>query len=113
MTAMVTKELFETARDDDDVGRDWNPTLDNDQLTLGEVYESLPGFPPEAIHPLVCLFENPDSPLAFPGASSLRRPDCLHILLGRGLLGRTKPSSLDLRWERVKSRRLRCGRSKR
>ena len=87
MTEMATKELFETARDDDDVWRDWNPTLDNDQLTLGEVYESLSGFPPEAIHPLVCLFENPDSPLAFPGAASLRRHDCLHILLGRGLLG--------------------------
>jgi len=87
MMAITTADVFDPAHGDDEVWRNWNPTLDNDHLTLGEVYESLPGFPPEAIHPLVCLFENPESRLAFPGVASLRRHDCLHILLGRGLLG--------------------------
>ena len=87
MTMMDAAAWMNAGRADDEIWRNWNPTLDNDHLTLGEVYESLPGFPPEAIHPLVCLFENPESPLAFPGAASLRRHDCLHILLGRGLLG--------------------------
>ena len=85
MTLVPPLQSFEFARGDGEVWRQWN--LDNDHCTLGELYESLPGFPPEAIHPLVCLFENPDSPLSFPGAASLRRHDCLHILLGRGLLG--------------------------
>ena len=87
MTAMATAGAFESNHGDDEIWRHWNPTLDNDHLKLGAVYDSLPGFPPEAIHPLVCLFENPQSPLAFPGAANLRRHDCLHILLGRGLLG--------------------------
>lgn len=31
------------------------------------------------------LFENPSSPWASPGAITLDRDDCVHILLGRGL----------------------------
>ena len=67
--------------------RRWTPGLDNDDLTLGEVYDSLPGDDSGAIHLYVRLFENPASPIAFPGAVSLERHDCIHILLGRGLLG--------------------------
>ena len=66
--------------------RRWTPGLDNDDHDLGEVYRSLPGDDPGAIHLYVRLFENPDSPVAFPGAVSLERHDCIHILLGRGLL---------------------------
>lgn len=65
----------------------WNPGLANDHLTLGQVYRTLPGDVPSAIDPLVRLFENPASPFAFRGAISLERHDCVHILLGRGLLG--------------------------
>ena len=64
----------------------WTPGFDNDTLSLGEIYDSLPGDDPGAIHLYVRLFENPDSPVAFPGAVSLERHDCIHILLGRGLL---------------------------
>jgi hypothetical protein len=34
----------------------------------------------------VQLLEHPSSPVALPGAVSLARHDCLHVLLGRGLL---------------------------
>lgn len=64
----------------------WNPGLDNDDLTLGEVYGTLPGNDPEAINFVVRLFENPKSPIAFKGAITLERHDCVHVLLGRGLL---------------------------
>jgi hypothetical protein len=64
---------------------DWNPGLDNDHLTLGEVLGSLPAAPPDAIPWQVRLLENPSSPIAFPGAISLERHDALHALLGRGL----------------------------
>jgi hypothetical protein len=63
----------------------WNPGLDNDSLTLQEALDTLPGNDPKAIHRLVRLFENPCSPLAFKGAISLERHDCVHIMLGRGL----------------------------
>ena len=51
------------------------------------MYDSLPGADPECIHFLVRLLENPASPVALPGAASLKRHDCIHIALGRGLLG--------------------------
>jgi hypothetical protein len=63
----------------------WNPGLDNDQLTLGEVLASLPAAPADAIPWQVRLFENPSSLIAFPGAISLERHDAIHALLGRGL----------------------------
>ena len=63
----------------------WNPGLDNDHLTLGEVLASLPAAPPDASPWQVRLLENPESPIAFPGAISLERHDAIHALLGRGL----------------------------
>ena len=64
----------------------WNPGLDNGAATLGSVYETLPGDGPGDIDQIVRLLENPTSPYALPGAVSLRHHDCIHILLGRGLL---------------------------
>jgi hypothetical protein len=64
----------------------WNPGLDNGNLTLGQVRATLPGNDPNAISFVVRLFENPKSPIAFKGAISLERHDCVHVLLGRGLL---------------------------
>ncbi len=64
---------------------EWNPGLDNSHLTLGEVLNTLPGIEQSAVHWLVRLFENPASPLSFPGQISLKRHDALHVLLGRGL----------------------------
>lgn len=66
--------------------KDWSPGLDNNRMTLKEAQDTLPGNDPEAINFLVRLFENPKSPIAFKGAISLERHDCVHILLGRGLL---------------------------
>lgn len=65
---------------------EWHPGLDNDHLTLREVYDTLPGFPASKVPEIVRKYENPDSPVAFPGAVSLLRHDLVHILLGRGLL---------------------------
>jgi hypothetical protein len=66
--------------------KDWNPGLDNGHLTLAEVRATLPANNPEEISKIVRLFENPKSPISFKGAVSLDRHDCIHILLGRGLL---------------------------
>lgn len=65
--------------------RHWNPGLDNDHWTLGEVLSTLPGAGAAQIPFLIRLLENPASPLALPGAISLARHDAVHILLGRGL----------------------------
>lgn len=64
---------------------EWNPGLHNGDLTLQEVIATLPAANPEDIPWLVRLFENPASPIAFPGAINLTRHDALHALLGRGL----------------------------
>lgn len=66
--------------------RDWNPGLDNDEITLRAVYDTLPGAGPDEIDQMARLLENPDSPYALPAAVRLRHHDCIHILLGRGLL---------------------------
>lgn len=64
----------------------WNPGLDNNDLTLDDVLATLPGASPEEIGLLVRLLENPESPIALTGAVSLLRHDCIHAVLGRGLL---------------------------
>lgn len=67
---------------------DWMPGLrTHDPRTLGEVLATLPANRPDEIDALVRLLENPASPYALPGAVSLDRHDCIHVLLGRGLLG--------------------------
>ena len=66
--------------------KEWNPGLDNGNMTLREVQKTLPGNPAQEISALVRLFENPKSPIALTGAVNLERHDCIHIVLGRGLL---------------------------
>lgn len=66
--------------------KEWNPGLDNGTHTLQNIINTLPGNDPDAIHLLIRLFENPESPIAFKGAITLERHDCVHIMLGRGLL---------------------------
>jgi hypothetical protein len=65
---------------------EWYSGLDNDHRTLREVYSTLPGFPPEKVPEIIRKFENPESPVALPGAVTLLRHDLIHILVGRGLL---------------------------
>jgi hypothetical protein len=72
-----------------DIGKlkwhEWNPGLHNGDLMLQEVIDTLPAAKADEIPWLVRLFENPASPIAFPGAINLTRHDALHVLLGRGL----------------------------
>lgn len=66
--------------------QDWVPSLDQGDLTLRDIYDSMPKHESGDIDELVRIFENPTSPYAFPGAVDLFRHDCIHIVLGRGLL---------------------------
>ena len=66
--------------------REWTPSLENDEQTLRELYDGLPGAEQEETDQIVKLLENPASPYALPGATSIKTHDCIHILLGRGLL---------------------------
>lgn len=63
----------------------WNPGLDIEELSLGEVLSSLPGASAVEIPWIIRLLENPSSRLALPGAITLARHDAIHVLLGRGL----------------------------
>lgn len=64
---------------------EWNPGLHNGHRQLQEVIATLPAADQKDIPLRVKLFENPASPIAFPGAINLARHDALHVLLGRGL----------------------------
>lgn len=64
---------------------EWNPGLHNGHWQLKDVIATLPAADQKDIPWLVKLFENPISPIAFPGAINLARHDALHVLLGRGL----------------------------
>lgn len=63
----------------------WTPHLGYDQ-TLKMHMDSLPGNASSEISWMVKLLENPESPVALPGAISLERHDAIHIIIGRGLL---------------------------
>jgi ubiquinone biosynthesis protein Coq4 len=65
----------------------WNPSLDNDDQTLGDAYKAMPVAEFKPYSPFIIrMFENPDSFFPLPGKCSLLRHDMIHILLGRGLL---------------------------
>lgn len=84
--------------------KNWNPGLKNDKKTLGKIKATLPGAKQQDISAIVQLLENPGSPIALTGAVTLEHHDCIHILLGRGLLnqdeafviGYTMGSSKDI-----------------
>ncbi len=65
---------------------EWFPGLNNDQLTLRQALDSLPGLEQTDVPDIVKLFENPESPVALKGAVKLDRHDAIHILIGRGLV---------------------------
>ena len=74
--------------------RDWHIPWPEDQYTLRECLDNLAllGAPPEDIPVLVKLVENPKYRIPgvtlFHGAVELKQHDCIHILLGRGLLSK-------------------------
>jgi hypothetical protein len=64
----------------------WTPCLYDDSHTLGELYANLPGDAATEVPWYVRLLENPKSPVALAGAVDLFTHDCIHLVLGRGLL---------------------------
>lgn len=67
-------------------GETWSPGLENENQPLAEVYRAMPKAPASAVPWYVRLLENPASPLALTGAVDLFGHDCIHAVLGRGLL---------------------------
>jgi hypothetical protein len=72
--------------------RDWYIPLAQDDLTLDQALASLRlvGAPPQKIPLIIQVMENPKFNIGgktlFHGAVTLHQHDCIHILLGRGLL---------------------------
>ncbi len=64
---------------------EWQPGLDTDAMTLAQVLDTMPKSDADDVPDIVRKYENPESPDALPGAISLERHDCLHVILGRGL----------------------------
>lgn len=64
----------------------WTPWLYDSRMTLGELYRQLPGDTATTVPWYVKLLENPKSPVALAGAVDLFTHDCIHFVLGRGLL---------------------------
>jgi len=66
---------------------EWVPRdAEDGTVLMQDMMDCLPGAQPGEVSRIVRLFENPESPVALPGAISLPRHDCVHIVLGRGLL---------------------------
>jgi hypothetical protein len=65
---------------------EWNPGIENGDATLQSVIDTLPGNDSIDISLFVKLIENPRSPFSLPGAISLEAHDCVHAIVGRGLL---------------------------
>jgi hypothetical protein len=66
--------------------QNWLPGLKNGSKKLKTALKTMPANDQQDISGVVKLFENPKSPIALPGAVSLERHDCIHVMLGRGLL---------------------------
>lgn len=64
---------------------EWNPGLDTDAMTIAQVLATMPAANADEVPEIIKKYENPESPDALPGAISLARHDCIHVLLGRGL----------------------------
>lgn len=64
----------------------WTPSRYDSRRTLGDLYACLPGDAATSVPWYVKLLENPKSPLALAGAVDLFTHDCIHLVLGRGLL---------------------------
>lgn len=88
---------------------EWNPGLDTDDMTIAEVLASMPAANADEVPEIIKKYENPESPDALPGAITLARHDCIHVLLGRGLhvqdeafvIGATMGSASDITGEIV------------
>lgn len=63
----------------------WSPGLEIEDMKLGEVLQTLPAAAADDVPEIIRKYENPESKYALPGSIELKRHDCIHILLGRGL----------------------------
>lgn len=66
--------------------QNWTPGLYDDRRSLGELHACLPGDAAADVPWYVRVLENPKSPVALAGAVDLFTHDCIHLVLGRGLL---------------------------
>lgn len=68
--------------------RNWFIPFAQDDITLREGLASLKklGAPEEDIPFIIRLIENPEGLGIFPGSVNLHQHDCIHLVLGRGLL---------------------------
>jgi hypothetical protein len=64
----------------------WNPGLRNGDESLRKVHGEMPRDSADGVPWVVRALENPSSPIALPGAVDLFSHDCIHVLLGRGVL---------------------------
>jgi hypothetical protein len=64
----------------------WQPGLIDARCSLRDAYAEMPGDRDLRVPFVVRLLENPSSRFALPGAVELFGHDCVHLLLGRGLL---------------------------
>ncbi len=62
MTDMNVQTSPATSNIETDNWREWNPGLENGELTLRAVFNSLPGAGPDEIDQMVRLLENPARP---------------------------------------------------
>jgi len=74
----------------EEIANEWNPSLGVTAFsTLGEELSSMEPFKlePSEVPLIIRLTENPKYDLGiFPGSVSLHNHDCIHIILGRGVL---------------------------
>lgn len=90
---------------------EWTPGLETGELTLRDVLATMPRSDEEEVPEIIRRYENPSSPDALPGAISLDRHDCLHVIFGRGMhvddeafiIGATMGAASDLTDEDVET----------
>lgn len=88
---------------------EWSPGLDTDDMTLAQVLVTMPAADAAEVPEIIRKYENPESPDALPGAISLPRHDCIHVLIGRGLhvqdeafvIGATMGAASDITQEHI------------
>jgi hypothetical protein len=66
--------------------REWDPFNFDEQATLSAALSTIPRAPIQKVPLLVRVMENPTSPVALSGATTMFDHDCIHVALGRGLL---------------------------
>src|SRR5262249_27159168 len=64
----------------------WDPFVIPETKSLAHARLTMPRSPIKKIPLLVRILENPTSPISLAGPTTLLDHDCIHIILGRGLL---------------------------